>query len=379
MTTRSTELKHFIGACPGAVNHSRAGAVADRRIFAAGTAAHEFMEAAASGVEWGEVFDRLVTVGRVGRDAEPPLPERAVREGRDIALRWVELHGEPVGWPEVYLGVDSEMRPDTTAPLIGGPIDLVYMDEEGDPDGGDLVVVVGRDYKTSWRAGEDDLDSLQRRLHACLLWACYPDADAVRVEVAAMRTRKVHGRTLYRGTDDDQIAEWWAEIRHLSDLIEGAETLPYAPGAGCIGCMYAAHCPAAWSVVTDPDADPCTRWAVASGVAGACKPLAMEATREAPVAVPGGEVGHNARAGREVRPDAPDLLLSMWAPEGEPFGREQARSLLAAMKLGTTALEAAAKVKWTGRGCGDARRSWMETITTPVTASVWGVIKGGGE
>lgn len=375
MATRSTECKLFTENCPGAVLLHRGGAVQDRSIFQPGTVAHEVLEGLTSGVPWEDIATRLLTAGRGGRDAEPPIPEAAVHEGLALARGWVETHGTPAGSPEVLLGVDAAGRAAVDGALISGPIDLVYFDFEPGYEGEEIEIACGRDYKSSWRAGEDDLDSFQRRLHAVLLWAAYPECGAVRVEVAALRTKQVHVRTFYRGADDERIAQWMEEIRVVASAIERGP-LEFSPGVGCVGCGYASHCDAAWSVVRDEDADPVHRWAVASAVAEACKPLAQAATKEAPAPIPGGFVGYAARASRVPSEDAAEVITTAWESRFGEMDRGGAEALIGNLGLSVKAIEAVGKVLYKGRDRAAARREWVAKIVNDKIGTVWGPHKG---
>ena len=257
--------------------------------------------------------------------------------------------------------------------VIETPIDLVYEDVEFGSEGEEITVIAGRDYKSSWLAGEQDLDSLQRRIHAVALWLAYPEADAIRVEVAGLRTRQVYSQTLYRGTDDLRVQRWLHEVLTLAGALLADEELPFAPGAVCLGCGYAIACPAAWSVVRDEGADPVLRYAVASGVAAACEPLAREATLEEPRTLPdGGTVGYAPQDRREVTGEGVATVARAWTSK-HGASVESVHALLAAAKIGVTAIEAVAKVLLPDRSMAAARREWVASLVEVATSPRWGI------
>ena len=92
MTQRPTTLRLFATCCPMAVQHYEDGTPQDRSIFATGTAAHDVLHAlAVNGPDSvDDTVAALLTAGREGVDAEPPLHPDPVFAGRDLALAHYE-------------------------------------------------------------------------------------------------------------------------------------------------------------------------------------------------------------------------------------------------------------------------------------------------
>ena len=162
-SVRPSHLSVWVDHCPAAVGFAESNAPMDRRIFAAGTATHEFLEAAHRGQCLDEVAIRLLSVGRTGPDPEPPLPVSAVLEGRALAASWIEHVGLRGDWAELRFILDEDWRPTSEAleePAYSTRVDYVDCREEVEEDGFVTKTVTMGDFKTSWQAGESDLDTV---------------------------------------------------------------------------------------------------------------------------------------------------------------------------------------------------------------------------
>ena len=134
MSFRSTTLQLAQNHCPRAIDHFESGMAYDRSIFATGTAAHAFLEAAAKGVTEFAMDDcerRLLTVGRYFEaELEPPLPPEAVKAGRALAEQWLERNPVPEGAiAEGTIAVDRDWKlvtPESERAYYKAALDLRY-------------------------------------------------------------------------------------------------------------------------------------------------------------------------------------------------------------------------------------------------------------
>lgn len=375
MPHRPTTLTLAARACPHAVTLYERGAARDRRIFHAGTACHEYLQAVSEDADLDEVYHRLISTGRTGEDAEGPLALDSVVAGWDMARAWDRVHPIPDGAEaEVPLAMDAEGRPcDYERGHVRTRIDMIapWYDEDED-----LTGIRVMDYKTAWTA-ETQLDTMQRRIQAVLAWDAYPDAEIVRVEIGAIRTRKIHARTLYREHDHHLIEDWRRDILQAAAAL--SETREPSPGGACLSCEYAAACDHAWTLATDEDADPVLRWAAAEGLRGALAPLAREATKH--------EERHGIGYSETVRP-GPDettasTVLEFWSAQtGITLPAEYEGAILglvASLKLGATQIKGiASALTPRGRGGKPARDTFTAAALPAESVSKrWGKIKRG--
>lgn len=368
---RPTKLQTAAKFCPHAVTLYEQDAPRDRRHFAYGTAAHEHLAAVVEGADVDALFRQLVSVGRVGPDAEGPLSVDAVVQGWDLARTWLRVHGlPPDAAAEVPLGMDRAGNLCEHADAyVGTRIDLIAPVYDEDEDASGILV---RDWKGTWHA-EEQLDTLQRRIQAVLAWDAYPDAEVVRLEIGALRLLRVYSRTLYRDRDADLIEQW----RH--DILQAAEALDQSrepsPGANCLGCDYAHVCEYVWALAQDGGAGVVKQWAAAEAVRQATAPLAREATKEGPV----DGIGYYARHSAAPGPGAPLAALRWWEAQIGASLPSEFRDALAgfvgALGLGKKAIERLGK-KVAPKREGAAARAELEaaTLTEQQVSSEWGRI-----
>jgi len=349
---RPTTLRLFTECCPAALQFYEDGAPTDRSIFAVGTAAHEVLCAYGSGQDVDGIIHKMLTVGRTGIDAEPPLSPDAVFAGRDIALRYIEQRGLPdrsVANFEVGFAFDAGWNPvdyhDESARFRVRPdvVEVVTLDTE-DTYG---VGLCTRDYKTAWPTSAAILDSIQFKAQAVAVWSENPkrfglDAppDFIRREAVNLRTLETFSDEVWLADSPDVLPAWRADLDALIAAASGPRTA--SPGAHCIGCPYVRICPAA---IADA-ASAAVSYAAAVARVKALEPLARAAAGEGRVPVPGGSVGWQTKATREAADDAALTLWSMWAPgNDDPF----VRGFLTALDIGVTQVRAAARALFPDR------------------------------
>lgn len=373
MHHRPTTITLAARACPHAVTLYEQGAARDRRIFHAGTACHEYLRALVDGDDLDALYRELIATGRTGEDAEGPLDLDSVAVGWDLARAWDRVHPIPDGAEaEVPLAMDAEGRPcEYEAGHVRTRIDLIapYYDEDEDLQGIRVM-----DYKTAWTA-ETQLDTMQRRIQAVLAWDAYPDAEIVRLEIGAVRTRKVHARTLYREHDQDVIDAWRHDILQAAAAL--SETREPSPGAACLSCEYAAACDHAWTLATDDDADPVLRWAAAEAVRAAVAPLAREATKD----TPRHGIGYHEASSASTDETTPETVVAFWeAGTGIALPAEYRGAivgLVSSLKIGATQIKAiASALTARGKGGKPARDEFTAAALPGESVSKrWGVIK----
>lgn len=384
---RPTTLRLFTERCPAAVELYEAGAPVDRSVFATGTAAHDVLDAVSRFGFTPEVVEhavkQLISAGRGGVDAEPPLPPDRVFAGRDLAVAYVKQHGLPEGWPELGLAFDASWNPveytDARA-WFRVRLDLAYVIEVDDEESVGTGLVV-RDYKTAWSAGEDLLESIQLRAQAVAALAHWKEfeldapPDFVRREVINLRTRRSWHVDTWIGDQADEIEQWKRDIVTLSEAMLAKPRIA-RPGVHCIGCDYAAVCPAAEQLgeASDP-VGIAVRYAAAQGHADELRELAKRAAGEGVIETPDGEVGFIAVDVRKPKEDAWSVLLEHWLMGQTVDGptMQLARGFLARMKWGVSQVESIAKGIMPGRKQAKARRELVDSLVETVTHREFGV------
>jgi hypothetical protein len=381
--------------CPRALDFYDAKEPYDRSIFAVGVAAHAFLEAeaAAADVPGGHAdFDAvaiaLATKGRsFDGDPEPPMPAEAVEAGRALALSWLEEH--PIDFdctPEKGYAVNKDWQavkyssPDA---YYKGILDLVY-DANVEEEEYSMSVVVARDYKSSWRDGAATLDSTQMKGQALLLRAVHPDVQAIRLEVANLRTGGIYGKTILLDEEGEALFARWRQELDLaiaaSDARREDGLRPARPGSGCLGCPYLLRCEEArgymrGTVLAEQHARQAVgiRLAVAEAMVAELTKAAKVLAAEEPILLPTGYVGYKAQVKRKVRDEGIERMAMAWFDTLD----DKVLGFLKAIGLGATAVDKASKVlhpftrgdtEWKAK-----REAFVESILTDETVSTFGV------
>jgi hypothetical protein len=326
--------------CPHAVTLSEQGTPRDESVFAVGIAAHAFLEHWAVREDWPAIAARLATQGTPdAADPHPPLPLEAVQEGMTLAGRWLDTHGNP---PRAAIIEQSY-----SDGVVGTRVDVAWYTTP--------TSLLIRDYKSSWAADASTVLRVQAQVQVVAALAEDPELHEVRVEVANLRTRQLHGETIQR--DDPRVAMWRATLHAAADALNGSRAA--SPGARCLGCPYVLACEPAAALRDTGDV--VERWAIAAAEAKALEPLARAATEQAPAA----GVGWYATEQRELREDAPQAIAA--ALDGRPLAE-----VLGAARLGVTALEALGKVLYPARTDAKARAAWVAELVQSAPVRRWG-------
>lgn len=328
---RPTTLALVLKNCPKALDHYDSGVPIDRQVpyrFDVGTVAHEVLYALGMRRDVDDLCRRLVVEGRSGDDAEGPIHPDDVAEGRAVAEGWVErdrptLEGAevimtpPIPAPEddaAYehpFSFDRDWNPVPWEEAYRRTrIDLRLRQDEGDEDV-EAVVVTVRDYKSNWHATEEngELRTLQRKFQAVCAREETPNAAAIRVEVANLRTRKIYARTIWMDEEGNALLDRWKkEIEAAEAVADGPRTA--RPGGRCLQCRYVPRCEAAQaflrSVVPGADGvspdDVLRAWVVAKEQAKALEALAKSMTKGGVATVDGVSVGPVATRSVSPRP-----------------------------------------------------------------------------
>lgn len=382
-TLLATASKH----CPRAMAYQEDGEPYDRRPFEVGIAAHAILEAVGRTVDADgdalsmesvesiarETGETLIAKGRsYNNRPEPPLRPESVWEGRDLALDW--LAREPMvpgGRFELGIAVDRHWKPTgyyDDAVWLRAVVDVVRVGVREDEESSVRFVTV-RDYKSSWAAGESELQTIQRKVQAVLAWIHFgADAQAIRLEVVNLRTLKLHAVEYWPRDGDVTLTEWRADLEatlRAYDSQRGlAGGLPAIPGGGCYGCPFALRCPsfrafALQACIPESAEDRARLFVAAEALRDALREGLKADSHLAPIFVPGGVVGTVGTESRVLTPEAYLQLWSEWSQRGgDPLGFAKA------LELTTGNAEALAKVLYPTRKELEPRRMLLDEVTT---------------
>lgn len=362
---RPTTMKLYVTCCPGAVYLYEQGAPQDRSIFATGTAAHDVLDAIGRNPDESpeavaaEVTARLVTSGRGGVDAEPPLPPDSVFEGRDLALRYHDRVGVLQGASyEVGLGFGRGWEPEpyesaTWARARLDVVDTVECDDEESYG----VGLMALDYKSAWPAGESDLESIQARFQAIAIWKRWRDfmdqePAFIRRRIVNLRTMEQYDADTWIPDDERVLVQWQRDAEVLISAVNDPRPT-FRPGLNCYRCPYVGVCDSAREFVRayNPHAasaaDVARAYATAKATADALQAHVKELTgKGGEIAVDKGVVGFVEKAGRRPVDGIHAVLWKVWT-EGHVLDSataDLALGLLKALEPGVTSVAHAIKV-----------------------------------
>lgn len=381
---RSTKLRQWSRNCPQAVRFTEEGAPYDRSIFHTGVAGHAVLQVLGEAtVDKGAMLDpdemqevaesackTLMHTGRVFDSVpEPPMPPDQCVEGRDLAIRWaLGSPPTPTGRYEVGLAMTEKgepatyQTPDARYQAILDGLDVVeYEDEESAG-----IVAVVDEHKTAWPTDETELETIQSRGHAVLVWLHHPEADQIVQRVNNLRTLQTFERIVYPAQDGEMLEQWRRDLLTLCDAAD--RTREARPGAGCYGCNYALSCPESLAAALSDGAGIPSQFAASQARRDALFAVAKEAYPRDPVSVSGGTVGYHGTPARKVTKAAVEAVLVHW-PDCAPG------ALLTAMKPGLSQLENIAKVLYPGKGGKDDREAFLAECTEPYIRKTFGVRK----
>lgn len=390
VAARPTTLRLYTDYCGKAVDHYEDGAHQDRRVFATGTAAHDVLHTIALfGVDKAAITDtveKLLTVGRAGVDAEPPLPVDAVFVGRDLALGYAEGGTVPRdGRPELGLAFDDKWQPcayEAENAWFRTRLDMGFAVENEDGETG----IVVRDYKTSWSADESLLGSIQMRAQAVAAVAHYTafglDAPPmfVRREIVNLRSRRSWGEDLFLDAEGEQTLEKWADdLRTVTKAMEQRPRIA-RPGLNCIGCSYASSCDAASELAQKVALTPeqiASAYAAAQARADELKEAARDACDGGAIETPDGTVGYMILLKRVPKANVGTTLWSDWTKGKtvDPGTAQLARGLLTAIDWGVGTVTSVAKAMFPSRKEAAARRAYVDQQMGEALQRRFGIIR----
>jgi len=395
MPQRPTTLKLAARHCNMAVQHYEDGTPYDRRVFAVGTAAHEFLYALARGEDIEGVALALASTGRGGTDSEPPLNIDDIMAGKEIALDWYDHTEGFLGTSrarfEIGLAADADWNPvryDDPNAVYRARLDVLdVMEVESEEFAG--VGLLPDDYKTAWPTDETELQSVQVRTQAVLSYISWKriglDAppDFIRRQVTNLRTKQVFFEDLWLDAEGMAKIEEWK--RDIMIAVRAVEVRPRvaSPGVNCLGCGYVTRCDEAQAFLQDGARSTVERLAVMEATVAEWRSAARAATKTTPIAVAGGWVGYQSKTTRKVREESVPVIWNRWSKGEDPEDHTDtssdgvARGLLRSLKLGVGSIEAAAKVIFAGRDRPTvaARREWVAGLVEEVGGKKFGYWK----
>lgn len=343
--------------------------------------------------------ERLIAEGRdFEGEIEAPLPSTAVWRGRDLALSYQKEKPLSPKWRyEETLAVNEDFLP---CPLPGAwmrcridvhgtshPSEEEWWEEEA---GGPILVV--QDFKSNYRARENELETIQRKIQAVVSWAHWGKGhDALRLVIVNFRLGREYDLTIYPHEPDGaaQLERWREDIRAEARArsAKGSDGKRRAsPGACCGGCPYVGQCPAATSWLGSiygygTPAEMAHAYSAAIAIANSLEEPLRRATADSPILLPGGFVGSKIGMERRLRDDAHGALAQFWLDQVKPVSLEALRAmlpgLLKVMKVGTAQAQALLKAFLrTEKDQIEKRDQIFESITHRRIAPEWGVHKG---
>lgn len=365
--------------CPGAATHYNNGTPQDRRIFAVGTAAHDILHAIGEGRDANETAERLMSRGRGGTDAEPPLPVDAVLQGRDIAEAWVAKHPLPQGdgvWFERRYAFDEDWQPcEWEDAAYRTSVDQVFTDAYEDEDG-TYPLLVQADYKSSWAATEDELDTAQRRFQAVCAWlTAGPDVSGISLRIHNLRRRTTYTRDIWLTPENEEMLRQWQ--RDAEMVRRAGRVGTFSPGAGCMTCPYVLHCDAAAQEWGDTPEAIGKAWVIADAKAKALRARLKDWTESDHIDIGTHVIGKNQTVSRSPKEDAVFALVGAYAERLEvevptPVA-EALKNLFAAVAVSRTALDKGARLLFPSRKDAKDRAAWVDALCEEEIGARWGV------
>ena len=346
MRHRSTTLRYLSDFCGRAMRKAATQDAAPRDHFEAGTAAHAVLQVVTDNQIEPDGYDavadkvvkHLTTQGRKwDGKAQAPMPVELAFAGRDIALGYLArkpLEVGPHSRAEIGLAIDYEGNScayDSPKARYVAAIDRVDWNESYDEeDGTSFATCEVVDYKSAWPAGRDELDTLQRRGQAVVVYEnCVAKGkipSVIRLTVVNLRTTAHHSVDIYPMSDQgrEMLEKWKRDILLLCEIADKAEYA--APGFGCIGCPFTLTCNEGKQFLrdyanTDPSLETIGKaHAYAKGVIEETTSILKRLAKEQPVVVGDMEIGYAETERRTVKTEGLKRLAAAWLEE-EPSDR----------------------------------------------------------
>lgn len=396
---RSTQVKLYLEQCPHSLElYDRHADTQDKTIFAVGTAAHDVAHAVgmypdAPAEEVARiVVRRLIAKGRRGVDSEGPMSPDAAFAGRDIFMRWYNSGGDvhPHASAQYEPGIGFHITEgewqataydDPTARFRIRP-DVVYAVNMSSEDGYGYGLVT-RDYKTSWQAGKQTVDSIQLRAQAVAVYHARHrftrmNPDFIRREVVNLRNHEVYyDDTWLDAGGVKTIERWGQDVVDVLDAIAEGHREPRV-GRHCLRCPYVRHCDARrtqWDADHSSPREVAEAYVLAVAYCNELKGALQEAAAEAPVEVDRSVVGYVGKEAQTPVDDAPRLVWDAWAGgmQLDPGATSAARGAIKAMRIGKTQIDALSKALFPERDQAQKRRAWVASMTQPVIKRRFGI------
>jgi hypothetical protein len=312
--------------CPHAVTLWKRKVQYDRSIFQTGVVAHAVLEQIGKCPEEDpkEIADEVVkTICSEGRDydgePENPAPLKDAIEGAKLALDWHErypvengegiTHEHPFAFDQNWKPVDYNSKEARFRTLL----DVVEISQEYDEESdGNYTQVVIRDYKTSWVATENELDTFQRRCQAVVCWLLYKP-DIIILEIANLRMKKTFKKQINVAFEEDTLKEWLEEINLAIATLD--RDLRPNPGPGCTTCFYKMKCKHFDNMYNGDDL--VKKYIAAKAVVAQTEKEVKKLLKDKTPIQSGNQIiGYTQKQRKKVTPDTNELLLETWQEQG---------------------------------------------------------------
>lgn len=363
--------------CPWAVQMWKEKIPYDRSIFHTGVVAHAILEEIGNNPDKDpqEIADNIVkTYCSKGRsydaEPEPPAPLSDALRGAKLALEWNSKfpvpHGEGVTH-EHQFAFDKEWNPVPyfhKSAKFRTLLDVVEIYEEYDETTDDTYTkAIIRDYKTSWVATKDELDSFQRRCQAVVVWLMYKP-DIMVLEIANLRLKCHFRKELNVHFEEDTLKQWQHDISLAIDIMD--QPLKPNPGIGCIQCPYTPRCYFFDDMYKSEDI--VKQYIAAKEIIAKLEPQIKKATKEKPPQQMSlGNVGYASKERKKVKPTAKQILLEEWKNQNGTI-----EQLFSSLDLGVRTVDKIAKLLTNSRVDRD---ELMDKITRVENYSSFGIHK----
>lgn len=318
-----TTIKLHDNHCPHAVELWKQGVKYDRSIFHTGVVAHAVLEKIGlhPDKEPQELADRIVenycSDGRAYDGVpEPPAPLEDALQGAKLALEWHARHPVPPTEEGIThehpFAFDQEWNPvkyESKKARFKTLLDVVEVHQEYDEATDEVYTkAIVRDYKTSWMATKDELDSFQRRCQAVVVWLTYKP-DIIILEIANLRTKGVYTKELNIHFETDTLEEWKNDIELAIKTLDNK--LNPNPGMGCIRCPYSPRCEHFDEMYRSEDI--IKKYIAAKEVIRNLEPQIKLATKDQPpTKMTLGTIGYITKERKKILPSAKETLLQEW-------------------------------------------------------------------
>ena len=371
-----TTIKLRNNHCGHAVELWRKNTPIDRTIFHVGVAAHYVLEMIGKNpdeslmsIAW-QCAEQLATNGRAYDGVpEPPMPADKALEGTRMAIKYAEKNEIPTGdniFHEMAFAFNkdwNQVEYNCEESVFQTLLDVVEIHEEYDEESDSVYRnVIVRDYKSSWAADADELDSFQRRCQAVVAWLVLKP-DILTMEIANVRFHRTYTREINCYHQEDELQQWFEDIKFNIKVLQQSTTPD--PGVGCVGCQYVHVCEHADQAFQGEDL--LKKYSVAKALTAKLAPQVRKLTKSEPLKCGAGYIGYKDKERMLVKEDAGTLLAEKWNEQGG-----DALSMLSQMELGLTTIKKLAKILCESP---TERRELIEALTQSETYSSFGMHK----